>query len=81
MSLSIHSDLERAPVVPLPFGGVQGLAVLLTSCSFQLWLFFCAEGKLNLFPVPKQYPSPLQFKTSEVGVPFMIVSLSLLLFF
>lgn len=62
-------NTERVP----PFGRVLGLVLLYSSCPFKLWL------QTNLI-IPQYYPSPLQLKALGMGIPFITVSPSLLLF-
>ena len=58
MLRSSLSDPERIHSAHSPRGRVLRLALLYASCSFKLWLFFCAQGKRKLFQVPSVLPLP-----------------------
>ena len=76
MALASSSNPEIVPAAPLPLE-VLTLALLCTSCSFKLWLFYYAPGQINALPLPQHDPSSLYFATSMVEVSFLTVYLSL----
>lgn len=49
MDLTSTTDPERIPVAPSLFGGGLGLDLLYFSCSFNLCIFFCVPGHVELW--------------------------------